>query len=88
MGNRVLAATYKKNVGDDFSVDSKTGITGKKYNQVMNAAQELLYKADATHSAMYESLNCGKLARLLTYFKSGSAAVLVWINCYSEHVWG
>jgi hypothetical protein len=88
MENKVLAATYKKNVGSDSKVGSKTGITWKKHNQVMNAAQELLYKADNTHTTIYDSLNCGKLARLFAYINSGSVAVLMWVNCYSEHVWG
>lgn len=88
MENKVLTGTYKKNVGADTNIDSKAGITWKKHKQVMNAAQELLCKADTTHITIYDSLNCGKLARLIAYINSGSAAVLVWINCYSEHVLG
>ncbi|MBP2637231.1 MAG: hypothetical protein H6Q72_3138 [Firmicutes bacterium] len=84
----VLAATHKKNIGSNANVVSKTGISWKKHDQVMKEAKELLCKADTTHPSIYDSLHCGKLARLIAYINSGSAAVVVWINCYSEHALG
>jgi len=88
MENKVLVGNHKKSGSAYSKVSSKAGITWKKHYQVMNEAQELLCKADTSRTTIYDSLNCGKLARLIAYIKNGSTIALLWISCYAESVLG
>ncbi|QDR82954.1 hypothetical protein [Sporomusa termitida] len=48
------------------------GFICKKHLQAMSAAQAILRGVDTYDMTIYDSLNCGKLTRLLKYLKQAS----------------
>lgn len=86
MENKVIVRSNKERSVTKQGLYSEFGFFGKKHEQALGAAQELLCKTETSGTTIYDSLNCGKLSRLITYIKNGSAFALLWISCYSEYV--
>ena len=86
MENKVIVRNHKECSSTKPELYSEFGFFGKKHAQALSTAQELLCKAETSGTTIYDSLNCGKLSRLITYIKNGSAFSLLWISCYSEYV--
>jgi hypothetical protein len=86
MENKVMLENPKDGAVTEIGIYSKGGFIQKKHSRAMCVAQELLCKAATSCTTIYDSLNCGKLGRLITYLKGGNAVTLLWVSCYLEYV--
>jgi hypothetical protein len=73
-------------VGSSLEVEASNNfsLNQKKYAVAMRQAEELLSGSDIYAFTIYDSLNCGKLARLINYITNGSACLLlcvIYIEC-------
>ncbi|WP_434132562.1 hypothetical protein KIAC18_004327 [Sporomusa sphaeroides] len=57
-------------------------LTQKKYQAALNAAQEIIH-GDMPQPGIQDSLNCGKLRKLICYIQTGSCCILLW-GCYTQ----
>ncbi|MDF2570291.1 MAG: hypothetical protein K0R55_1895 [Sporomusa sp.] len=57
-----------------WELRSDSGFIRKKHMQAMSAAQELLSRVDTYDMTIYDSLNCGKLSRLIDYIKNSHSS--------------
>lgn len=62
---------------------SKISFTQKKYLAVIKEAQEMLNNGTFHFSDVHDSLNCGKLIKLINYISNRYYCVILW-SCYLE----
>ncbi|SMD15566.1 hypothetical protein [Sporomusa malonica] len=74
MEKKVIAGIQNDSPAIEWELRSDFDFIRKKHMQAMKAAQELLSSADTYGTTTYDSLNSGKLSRLIDYVKSGSAS--------------
>ena len=58
-----------------------TGLTARKYSMALKEAQALL---TVDQPGLCDQLNCGKLGKLIAYFRRGLPSLLL-IACYGEY---
>lgn len=65
----------------DLPTYRPAGFTGRKHAQALEAARALLA---VPQPSIFDSLNCGKLAKLVGYLRTGVPGLLL-VCCYSEY---
>ncbi|MDF2569744.1 MAG: hypothetical protein K0R55_1348 [Sporomusa sp.] len=85
MKNNVITRIKEDNPVIEWEVHSNSSLAYKKHMQALSAARELISRADTYDITIYDSLNCGKMARLIDYIKNGSAFILLWVS-YNQHI--
>lgn len=86
MENKVITTNYQESTDMESELGNSLGFFAGKHQQAMRGAQELLCKAEVSGANIHDSLNCGKLGRLLAYIKNGSAFAMLWVSYYADYM--
>ena len=72
MKNKVMVAVAGDTPVITWELRGDFGFICKKHIQAMSAAQEIIRGVDSYDMTIHDSLNCGKLTRLIKYLKQTS----------------
>lgn len=84
MGNKITTRMSSDLPGLQWKLSRDCTFIAHKHRQAMKSAKELLTKFDIDSLIISDSLQCGKLTRLLHFIKTGSTFMLLWVS-YTQY---